>query len=209
MRHGTFAVALLFAAAPAFAQGSASSAARAQDKSAATASTSDKQFVKNMIQANMAEIQLGQLAADHAQNSDVKEYARMIVDDHTKANQKLLTLAQQLGVDQPNGLDAKHKAIEARLSKLNGAEFDRQFMQAMVQDHQQVISKTKQEAPGAAGNTGTGTTGATGTSGSTSPSPSAGMDQAPDTARQYASMTLPILQKHLQDARQIQQRIKK
>jgi len=88
--------------------------------------TQSKQFVEKMLSANMAEIQLGQLGVQQATSADVKSFAQMMVTDHTKANQELMPLAQQLGVQAPATLDAKHKAIADKLAKLHGAEFDRQ-----------------------------------------------------------------------------------
>jgi putative membrane protein len=126
----------------------------------------DKNFVETMMMANMAEIQLGQMGSQKATSPEVKSFAQMMVTDHTQANQELMPLAQQLGVQQPTSLDAKHKAVADRLSKLQGAEFDRQYMKAMVDAHKNVISQTKPIA----GNQGSGSSamGTSGTSGTMS-----------------------------------------
>src|SRR4051812_11752069 len=50
----------------------------------------DKQYVQKMLMANMAEVQLGQMASERASNPEVKSFAQMLVTDHTKANQELM-----------------------------------------------------------------------------------------------------------------------
>src|SRR4051812_13743900 len=56
-------------------------------------SNSDKNFVNDQLSGGMAEIQLAQLAKDHASNSEVKEFAQMMIDDHTKAGDQLKQVA--------------------------------------------------------------------------------------------------------------------
>src|SRR5581483_11891811 len=52
-------------------------------------SSSDRDFVKDLSIANAAEIELGKLAADHAASPQVKKFAQMMIDDHTKARDTL------------------------------------------------------------------------------------------------------------------------
>src|SRR5206468_12674364 len=119
------------------------------------------------------EIQLGQMGSQKATSPEVKSFAQMKVTDHTQANQELMPLAQQLGVQQPTSLDAKHKAVADRLSKLQGAEFDRQYMKAMVDAHKNVVSDTKPIAGAqASGGSATGTSGTMSGSGSSGASAS-------------------------------------
>jgi len=135
----------------------------------------EKQFVQTMMMANMAEIQLGQMGSEKATSPEVKSFAQMMVTDHTQANQQLMPIAQQLGVQQPTSLDAKHKAVADRLSKLQGAEFDRQYMKAMVDAHKDVISQTKPIAGSQAGSgSATGMSGAMSGSGSSGSSATSG-----------------------------------
>jgi putative membrane protein len=140
-----------------------------------------RKYVEHMLIANMAEIQLGQMAAERASSSDVKSFAQQMVTDHTRANQELMPVAQQLGVQQPTQLDGKHQKIADKLSKAQGADFDRQFMKAMVSAHQDVVNQTKKiagnnnSATGSSRGTDTGgTIGATGTSGTVGSSGAAG-----------------------------------
>jgi putative membrane protein len=65
----------------------------------------------------------------------------MMVDDHTKAGKELTQIAAMYKVTQPAGLDDKHRDLEDRLAKLNGPDFDKAYMDAMVDGHQDVVDK--------------------------------------------------------------------
>jgi putative membrane protein len=179
VRTGTCAIALALSAAATYAQSAGGqgeeSKVGSRSQAGQRSDTRSKQFVEKMLSANMAEIQLGQIGVQQATSADVKSFAQMMVTDHTQANQELMPLAQQLGVQAPAALDAKHKAIADKLAKLHGAEFDRQYMKAMVTAHQQVLKETKPIA--GAGGSMTGSSGgssAVGTSGTIGSSGAAG-----------------------------------
>jgi putative membrane protein len=191
---GIFALAMSMPAAALYAQGGGTGAGTGaqtygggtQRGSASqrdqTSGTKAKDFVEKMMIANTTEVQLGQMGVEHATSPEVKSFAQMMVTDHTQANQELIPLAQQLGIEQRTDLDGKHKAIAAKLSKLQGAEFDRQFMKAMVDAHKDVVKQTTPFAgaqagggsaigtSGAAGGTGAGATGTTGSTAGSSTS---------------------------------------
>src|SRR4051812_20719419 len=128
----------------------------AQDRGRANAaqqpssSTNQRKFVETMMIANMAEIQLGQMAQSQALSPDVKAFGEMVVADHTKAIGELRPLAQQLEVPEPRALDVQHAAVANRLSRLNGAAFDREFVKAMVSAHRDVAKQAKPMARPAA-----------------------------------------------------------
>ena len=108
---------------------------------AADVSRGDRDFVHDLAIANMAEIELGKLAAGRAVNAEVKSFGQMMVEDHTAANTKLKAIASQHNIPMPNELDDKHRDLRERLSKLQGAEFDREFMKAMADGHEDVADK--------------------------------------------------------------------
>lgn len=109
-------------------------------------SVSDKNFVKEAMQGDMAEIQLAQLAQQKASSQGVKQFAQKMIDDHTKLDDQIKPIAQQLGVSQPTELDAKHKSVQSKLEGLSGADFDKEYIKDMVSDHQEDLSKFQQEA---------------------------------------------------------------
>jgi putative membrane protein len=164
-------------------------------------------FINQMAIAGMAEVQLGMMASERAANADVKAFGQMMVTDHTKANNELKDVASKMKVELPKKLDAKHQELVDRLSKLNGAAFDREYMNAMVPGHEEVASQLRtwagnrltSNAPGGAGKPAPAGSSTVGTSGS-----------ADSTAavRQWASKTLPTVQHHLEEARALQSKVK-
>ena len=108
----------------------------------------DMAIVTAMTQANIAEIEAGKLALANGSSAAVKAFARQMVDDHTKALNDLMDLAQNKGITLPTAPDAKHKAMARKLGKLTGDAFDRKYMaEAGVADHRKVLAMlTKDEA---------------------------------------------------------------
>lgn len=107
----------------------------------------DQKIVMDMARANMAEIEAGKIAVSKSQNAEVKAYAQRMIDDHTKALADVTTLAQNKGVTLPTELDSKHKAMAAKLNKLEGDAFDRGYMkQAGVADHTKVHAMLKKDS---------------------------------------------------------------
>jgi putative membrane protein len=104
--------------------------------------------VAQAIEINMAEIELGKLAATKAQNSRVKDFAAMMVNDHTKTLTRLRPL--QSGSSASVKLSDKHKQTVDQLSRLSGGEFDRHYMDAMVRGHREAVAFFEQRA-GSAG----------------------------------------------------------
>jgi len=134
----------------------------------------DIEFVLDAAKGGMAEVELGKLAADHAKNDEVKKFAQRMVDDHSKANDELKSIAEAKGIKLPADTDATHKATMRRLEKLNGAAFDRAYMQMMVGDHVKDVNEFKKES-------------------------NSGRDSQ---VKAFASSKLPTLEEHLQQARQ-------
>jgi len=110
------------------------------------AATADHTFVTKAAEGGMAEVKLGQLAADKATSDEVKKFGQRMVTDHSKANDELKTLAQQKSITLPTDLSAKDKATYDRFSKLTGAAFDRAYMQHMLADHRTDVNEFKKES---------------------------------------------------------------
>jgi predicted outer membrane protein len=162
--------------------------------SAKSESSELQSFVEKASIANMTEIQLGQLAAERAQDPQVKQFAQTMVDDHTKAQEQLKTVASNQNIPIPSALDGKHQKLHDKLAKLQGAEFDRAYMDAMVDGHkdaEKLLKKRAEEKNKAtASNTShapaTSGSGAVGTSGANAPS-SAGVAGTSGTMRENES----------------------
>jgi putative membrane protein len=120
---------------------SGSAVGTAGDTDRNNVSRGDRDFVNDVTIAGMAEVELGKMAATKASNAEVKKFAQMMVDDHTKAGDQLKTIATQHNIPTPTELDDTHRDLRDRLSKLQGADFDREYMQAMVDGHEDVEDK--------------------------------------------------------------------
>jgi putative membrane protein len=99
-------------------------------------SKSDQKMMKDLAEANMAEIEAAKLAQQKSSSEEVKNFAQKMIDDHTKASDQLQQLAQAKSVTLPTDLDSKHKAEIKKLSALSGDKFDKRYMsQGGVSDH--------------------------------------------------------------------------
>jgi putative membrane protein len=118
-----------------------------QTKQAAGAlSRSDRDFATKAAQDGMAEVALGELATRQASNEEVKQFAQRMVRDHSKANDELKELASRKGITLPSEVQGKQKALQDRLGKLSGADFDREYMRAMVKDHDSAVALFEKES---------------------------------------------------------------
>ncbi len=104
-------------------------------------SNGDKDFVHDVAIANTAEIELGKIAAERGTNSEVKKFGQMMVDEHTKAGDSFKALASEHNIAVPTDLDDKHRDLRDKLAKLQGADFDREYMDAMVNGHEDVLDR--------------------------------------------------------------------
>ena len=110
-------------------QGGAAGAGGMNTVGASKLSQSDERMVKQIAEANLAEISAGKLAQDKAQSDEVKSFAKKMVDDHTKALDDLKQLAQSKGVTLPTEPSREQMAQEKKLQALSGEKFDRQYLQ--------------------------------------------------------------------------------
>lgn len=144
-------------------------------ETAAKLSAADRNFVETAASSGKAEVEMSKLATEKARNPAVKNFAKMMVDDHSKVNEKLTSWVQQNKLELAKELKPEHKRAQNALSGLSGAQFDRVYMYTTVQQHQKSVQLLTQES-------------------------SAG--QNPEL-KQLAAETLPTVQKHLQQAQQI------
>jgi putative membrane protein len=106
----------------------------------------DRAFVQDALKGGMAEVQLGQLAAQKGSSPDVKQFGQKMVDDHTKLGDEMKQVARQMGIREPRGLSKKDEELVAKLQSLSGAQFDDAYIKAMVKDHRKDSSDFQQEA---------------------------------------------------------------
>jgi putative membrane protein len=146
-----------------------------KEHAAKGAPMSDQKFVDMAAQTDMLEAHLGQMAADQAATQDVKDYANMLVTDHTGDYQQLNALAAKDSLTVPTGLDAAHNKMIAPFEKLKGAAFDTRYIHEMIAGHTEAIGVYTKEAA----------------------------DAQNSDVKAYASATLPTLHKHLDGAKDL------
>jgi putative membrane protein len=98
-------------------------------------------FIHHVAIVNMAEIDLGKLAADRATAHGVKKFAEMMIENHTAYGDKLKALASDLEMGVPGELDDKHIDQRDKLSKRSGSDFAREDASAMVDGHKDLIDQ--------------------------------------------------------------------
>lgn len=160
---------------------SASDTAVMSADSASDAQNEDTEFMNEAASGGMMEVELGQLAANKAVSADVKKFAKMMVDDHTKANNELKSLAAQKGITLPAMLMEKHQKMVNDLTAKTGKEFDKEYMNMMVDDHKEDIDAFEKAA-----------------------------DKGNDAdVKAFAAKTLPTLKHHLEMAEQTEKKTDK
>lgn len=105
-----------------------------------------EEFMKTAAQGGMSEVKLGELAASKAQNADVKAFAKKMVEDHSKANSELKALAEKKKFTLPTSISEDQQEAYDELAKLSGAEFDKKYVEMMVEDHEEDVEAFQEQA---------------------------------------------------------------
>jgi putative membrane protein len=147
--------------------------------SSATA-MADTTFASKAAVGGMAEVALGKMAAAKGTDAKVKGFGKMMVMDHGKANAELMSIAKAKNIVLPTGLDAEHQAKSDSLSKLSGKDFDKAYVQTMVEGHKKTLALMQSEASG-------------------------GKDTE---LKAFAAKTAPVVQMHLTEILKIQSGLK-
>jgi putative membrane protein len=111
-----------------------------------TVSKADQDFAVNTANAGMTEIQAGQLAEQKGMSKDVKEYAAMMITDHTAAADKLKAIAATKNITLPAAISPEMQKNLDDLQKEDGKKFDKDYMDMMISDHKKVISAFQDES---------------------------------------------------------------
>jgi len=109
-------------------------------------SKDDATFVVNTADAGMTEVQLGQLAQQKGMAQDVKDYGAMMEKDHTAAGNKLKGLAATKNITLPTAVSPDMQKNIDDLQKKSGKDFDKAYINMMVDDHKKVISAFEDES---------------------------------------------------------------
>lgn len=145
-----------------------------------TAANPEESFMMAAASGGIAEVELGRLAQQKAQSADVKQFGEMMVVDHTRVNEELKELATRKNITLPTSMGDEHMSTMKRLQDLSGAEFDRAYVEEMIEDHQGDVEEFEEKA-----------------------------DSARDAeVKAFAEKTLPVLRRHLERIQAIEQKLK-
>ena len=147
--------------------------------SSVTTSSPDD-FMMEAAVGGMTEVELGKLASTKGANAEVKKFGQMMVADHTKANEELKALAAKKGVKLPAEPDSSHKSMIDEMKGKSGANFDDDYVEAMVDDHEEDVAAFEKQA----------------------------QNSADPDVKAFAAKTLPTLKKHLEAIKTIQSNMK-
>ena len=133
-------------------------------------------FIKEAASGSLMEIELARYAQQNAQNARVKNYAAMMVRDHSKVNDELKGIASSKNLTLPTTMEDNHREMMSDIQKKTGADFDRAYMKEMVDDHEKDVNKFKRFAE---------------------------EDDVDPDLKSFASKTLPVLLMHQDSAKKI------
>src|SRR5262249_27505273 len=131
-------------------------------------SAADREFANKAAQGGMTEVELGKLAEDRGATAHVKNYGKMLVEDHTRLNNELKHIASRENITLPTAVSSEQRQTIDRFARLS-SQFDREFLKDSANDHREDIKEFEKEAAN-------------------------GQDPA---LKSFASNSLPTLRKHL------------
>lgn len=131
-------------------------------------------LIKNAFEGGLTEIKASQLAATNSQNPDVKSFAQMMITDHSKTDSTLVWLENDKLITEKDTINAEHQEMIDSLAKKTGPEFDKAYMAMMVADHKEAEELFADQ-----------------------------VDDKNQTIQNFARTTLPVIQKHLDKAKEI------
>lgn len=145
-----------------------------------TSKADDRDFVMEAASGGLMEVELGKLAQTNGSSPQVKEFGRMMVTDHTKANTELKAVAKAKNITIPTTPAEKQQKNIDDLKAKKGADFDKDYIDLMVSDHKEDISKFEDES-----------------------------NNGKDTqVKAFATKTLPVLKKHLEHVQTVKDKMK-
>ncbi|MFO1397392.1 MAG: DUF4142 domain-containing protein [Burkholderiales bacterium] len=144
-------------------------------------SSGDRKFVQEAAEGSKAEVSGGQMAQSKGSSDSVKQFGQRMATDHQKAYDQLSQIASSKGVTVPTEPSKAHQRDAAKLEKLSGNDFDREYAKQMVSDHKKDVSEFRKQAKSA---------------------------KDPDV-RNFAATTLPTLEEHLKMAQDMESTVKK
>lgn len=158
----------------------ASNTAVLKDTDSGLGADKDEDFIKEAASGGLMEVELGRYAQQNAQNPRVRNFGAMMVRDHSQANEELKAILTQKNLTAPTQMEDNHHNKMNDIQKKTGADFDKEYIGEMVDDHEKDVDRFKRYAEN-------------------------GNDPE---LKAFAAKTLPILLMHQDSAKKIRDAIK-
>ena len=123
-----------------------SSEAKSPGVPATEVSGDDAKFAVAAANGGMAEVELGKLAQDQGTTMQVRDFGAMMVKDHSTINDEMKGLADSKHIVLPDSLNNEEKKLKADLMAKKGKDFDKAYVDAMIEDHEKDIKDFEQAA---------------------------------------------------------------
>ncbi|MGH9346252.1 MAG: DUF4142 domain-containing protein [Vicinamibacterales bacterium] len=160
-----------------------------------TADAGDRQWLEDRVLAGLTEVRLGEIASQKGQHEDVKAFGRTMVQDHSMAGDELKQIAARHNVMVPSDLDDDHREKANRLSALEPRQFDREYIDTMVDDHEKTLEALEDRLD------------KEGEDENPLYTPKKADNPFEMELNQWAAKTAPTVRKHLETAKQIDEKL--
>ena len=133
------------------------------------------EFVNKIGASNMMEIEMAKLAQTNGASQEVKDFGKTLETEHTAVLSTLRGVAAAQNINMPQAMTTDQSMHVQDMAAKKGADFDKEFINMMVEGHEKSIASFKDAAAGNENN----------------------------QVKDFAQKTLPALQKHLDRAKAI------
>lgn len=103
-------------------------------------SITDPEFFMETASNSLMQVSLGRMAQEKATHPEVKKFAQMMIDHHSKAYTEMKAIAAEVSINLPMTLLPMHQAMVDKLSKLTGKDFDEEYMEEMEEMHEKDVT---------------------------------------------------------------------
>lgn len=151
-----------------------------QNKETATVDNTDQNFAEKAALGGMMEVEAGKIAVEKATNPEVKAFGQRMIDDHSKINDALKSLASSKNMTLPTMMSDSQQKDLNDLREKSASDFDKAYVKMMVDDHKDDVDDFQKA-----------------------------VDKLNDMdLKNFAINTLPTLQKHLASIQEIENKMK-
>ena len=106
----------------------------------------DNDFVIKAADGGLLEVKAAEVAIKNSKNTDVKNFAQLMMKDHSKGNTELQSTAKKKSIETPTKLSAQSEQKLQALSSKTGVDFDLAYATEMVADHKATVALFENEA---------------------------------------------------------------